>query len=233
MIRISDLYAGYDGVPVITGLNLDVRKGESVAILGRNGVGKTTLLRTIIGLVKSSAGTVEIDGQAITGLPPHRIARMGTAYVPQGRGIFPKLTVKENLILGTRSAAGSSRIDERVFTYFPILAERLGQAGGTLSGGEQQMLALARALCGNPKILLLDEPSEGIQPSIVKQLQSLLPRIREQTGLTTIVIEQNLDLAIHTSDRFLFMDKGLIVHECDRAGLEDKSVLKRFLVVPV
>ena len=231
ILRISDLDVGYDGVPVLHGLSLTVGRAEAVAVMGRNGVGKSTLLRSIVGLVKPSAGSVEVDGHAIAGAPPHRIARLGIGYVPQGRGIFPKLTVKENLILGTRAVGKEGRIDEQVFAYFPILQERLRQIGGTLSGGEQQMLAIARALCGRPKVLLLDEPSEGIQPSIVKLLVALLPRIRSEAGLTVVIVEQNLDLAQHTADRFVFMDKGRTVHECGRKALEDKSILRRYLGV--
>ena len=231
ILRISDLDVGYDGVPVLHGLSLTVGRAEAVAVMGRNGVGKSTLLRSIVGLVKPSAGSVEVDGHAIAGAPPHRIARLGIGYVPQGRGIFPKLTVKENLILGTRAVGKEGRIDEQVFAYFPILQERLRQIGGTLSGGEQQMLAIARALCGQPKVLLLDEPSEGIQPSIVKLLVALLPRIRSEAGLTVVIVEQNLDLAQHTADRFVFMDKGRTVHECGRRDLEDKSILRRYLGV--
>ena len=231
ILRISDLDVGYDGVPVLHGLSLTVGRAEAVAVMGRNGVGKSTLLRSIVGLVKPSAGSVEVDGHAIGGAPPHRIARLGIGYVPQGRGIFPKLTVKENLILGTRAVGKEGRIDEQVFAYFPILQERLRQIGGTLSGGEQQMLAIARALCGRPKVLLLDEPSEGIQPSIVKLLVALLPRIRSEAGLTVVIVEQNLDLAQHTADRFIFMDKGRTVHECGRKALEDKSILRRYLGV--
>ena len=231
MLRITGLDAGYDGVPVIHGLSLTVGRAEAVAVMGRNGVGKSTLLRSIVGLVKPSAGSVEVDGHAIAGDAPHRIARLGIGYVPQGRGIFPKLTVKENLILGTRAVGKEGRIDEQVFAYFPILQERLRQIGGTLSGGEQQMLAIARALCGQPKVLLLDEPAEGIQPSIVKLLEALLPRIRSEAGLTVVIVEQNLELAQHTADRFLFMDKGRIVHQCDREALEDKSILRRYLGV--
>ena len=218
-------------MPVLHGLSLTVGRAEAVAVMGRNGVGKSTLLRSIVGLVKPSAGSVEVDGHAIAGAPPHRIARLGIGYVPQGRGIFPKLTVKENLILGTRAVGKEGRIDEQVFAYFPILQERLRQIGGTLSGGEQQMLAIARALCGQPKVLLLDEPSEGIQPSIVKLLVALLPRIRSEAGLTVVIVEQNLDLAQHTADRFVFMDKGRTVHECGRKALEDKSILRRYLGV--
>ena len=231
MLRIADLDVGYEGVPVIHGLSLTVGRAEAVAVMGRNGVGKSTLLRSIVGLVKPWAGAVEVDGHAIAGDAPHRIARLGIGYVPQGRGIFPKLTVRENLVLGTRAVGKDGRIDERVFAYFPILQERLRQIGGTLSGGEQQMLAIARALCGQPKVLLLDEPSEGIQPSIVKLLEGLLPRIRSEAGLTVVIVEQNLDLAQHTASRFLFMDKGRIVHESDRKDLEDRSVLRRYLGV--
>lgn len=231
ILRIANLHVNYGDVPVLTGLNLDVKQAESVAIMGRNGVGKTTLLRAIIGLVKAQSGAIEIGGRPIFQKKPNAIARMGVGYVPQGRGIFPKLSVRENLILGTRAASEQKEIDQQAFTYFPILADRLEQAGGTLSGGEQQMLAIARVLCGRPKILLLDEPSEGIQPSIVKLLRSLLPQIASQRNLTTILVEQNVNLATHVADRFVFVDKGRIVHECGQMGINDQRTLRRYLAV--
>jgi len=231
ILRIANLHVNYGDVPVLTGLNLDVKQAESVAIMGRNGVGKTTLLRAIIGLVKAHIGVIEIGGRPIFQKKPNAIARMGVGYVPQGRGIFPKLSVRENLILGTRAASEQKEIDQQAFTYFPILADRLEQAGGTLSGGEQQMLAIARVLCGRPKILLLDEPSEGIQPSIVKLLRSLLPQIASQRNLTTILVEQNVNLATHVADRFVFVDKGRIVHECGQMGINDQRTLRRYLAV--
>jgi len=232
MLKVSNLHAAYGTVPVLTGVELDLGKGEILALLGRNGVGKTTLMKALIGLLRPTEGTVELDGSAIEGLAPHRIARLGIAYVPQGRGIFAKLTVRENLLVGTRAQRnGAGGIPDEVFSYFPILQERLAQAGGTLSGGEQQMLAIARALCGRPSVLLLDEPSEGIQPTIVQELGRIIGRISETSGMSVLLVEQNIDLALEASRRCLVMEKGRIVHEGAPEDFRDESVLRRFLAI--
>lgn len=232
MLKVSNLHAAYGTVPVLTGVALELGKGEILALLGRNGVGKTTLMKALIGLLRPTEGSVELDGSAIEGLAPHRIARLGIAYVPQGRGIFAKLTVRENLLVGTRAQRnGAGGIPDEVFTYFPILQERLTQAGGTLSGGEQQMLAIARALCGRPSVLLLDEPSEGIQPTIVQELGRIIGRISETSGMSVLLVEQNIDLALEASRRCLVMEKGRIVHEGAPEDFRDESVLRRFLAI--
>ena len=225
MLKVSNLHAAYSTVPVLTGVDCELGKGEVLALLGRNGVGKTTFMKALIGLLRPTDGRVELDGNAIQGLPPHRIARLGMAYVPQGRGIFAKLSVRENLLVGTRAQRdGTGTIPDDVFSYFPILQERLDQAGGTLSGGEQQMLAIARALCGYPEVLLLDEPSEGIQPSIVQELGRIIGRISESSGTSVLLVEQNIDLALETSGRCLVMEKGRIVHEGAPDDLRDEAV---------
>jgi urea ABC transporter ATP-binding protein UrtE len=232
MLRVSHLHAAYGAVPVLTGVDFAVERGEVLALLGRNGVGKTTLMKALIGLLRPTAGTVELDGRALQGMAPHAVARLGIAYVPQGRGIFAKLSVRENLEIGTRAQRnGAGGIPEEVFRYFPILEERLDQAGGTLSGGEQQMLAIARALCGRPAVLLLDEPSEGIQPTIVQELARIIPRISETAGMAVLLVEQNIDLALEASARCLVMEKGRIVHEGAPEDFRDEAVLRRYLAI--
>ena len=229
---VENLHADYGTVPILLGLNFRLRTKESLVVLGRNGVGKTTLLRVLIGLLKPTSGLITLNGKDISGLSPHVIARLGIGYVPQGRGIVHKLSVEENLLIGTRAQGkGSVRIPEQVFTYFPILRERLRQRGGTLSGGEQQMLAIARALCGQPKVLLLDEPSEGIQPSIVTRLGELLPEIVDEVGASLLLVEQNLDLALNIGHRCLVMEKGKIVYEGRPKEFRDKSLQRRYLAL--
>lgn len=232
MLKVSELYASYGPVSVLFGVDFNLGSSEIWAVLGRNGAGKTTLLRVMIGLLKPTQGRIDLHGQMLSGLPAYRIARLGVAYVPQGRGIFPRLTVRENLLVGTR-AQGSTRavIPERVFEFFPILEERLSQLGGTLSGGEQQMLAIGRALCGKPKLLLLDEPSEGIQPIILHQLGVLIPDIAKTQSISILLVEQNLDLALRVSQKCLVMDKGRIVHEGNPEDFTDEEIVKKYLAI--
>lgn len=232
MLTVTDLEAAYGPVPVLTGVSLRLADGEIAVLFGRNGVGKTTLMRALVGLVKPSAGRVELDGKEVTGWPPHRIARERAAYVPQGRGIFPKLTVLENLLIGTRARGdGSSDIPDDVFAMFPWLRERLHQAGGTLSGGQQQMLALARAMCGRPRYLLLDEPSEGIQPTIVQQIGDIIADLRARAGISVLLVEQNLDLGLRLADRCFVMEKGAIAYEGSPEEFHDEALLRRYLAI--
>ena len=229
---VENLHADYGTVPILLGLDFHLRARESLVVLGRNGVGKTTLLRVLIGLLKPTSGLITLNGTDISALAPHAIARLGIGYVPQGRGIVHKLSVEENLLIGTRAQGkGKARIPEQIFAYFPILRERLRQKGGTLSGGEQQMLAIARALCGQPKVLLLDEPSEGIQPSIVARLGELLPDIVDEVGASLLLVEQNLDLALNIGHRCLVMEKGKIVHEGSPKEFRDKSLQRKYLAL--
>lgn len=230
-LKVSGLSASYGPVPVLRDVNLEVSDSEILALLGRNGVGKTTLTRVLAGLLKPSSGRIELHGTDITRIPPHRIAHLGLGYVPQGRGIFSKLTVRENLLIGTRARPdGRQMIPDEIYSYFPILKLRLKQLGGTLSGGEQQILAFGRLLCGKPKMVVLDEPSEGIQPSIVHQLGELILQIN-RTGIAVLLIEQNLDLALSVATRCAVMEKGTIVHQAAPEEFRDEAVQQRFLAI--
>jgi urea ABC transporter ATP-binding protein UrtE len=220
MLTVRSLKAGYGAVPVLHDVSLSLTKGETLVLLGRNGVGKTTLLKAIVGIVTPASGVVELDTSSVAGWRPHRMARAGVAYVPQGRGIFPKLTVEENLLVGLRARRDARRdIPNDVLDMFPILHERMSQLAGTFSGGQQQILALARALCGAPDLLLLDEPSEGIQPSIVQQIAELLQRCNRELGLTVLLVEQNLELARRAASRCLVMGKGRVIGSLSREEL--------------
>jgi branched-chain amino acid transport system ATP-binding protein len=218
MLAIEGLTCGYGNSRVLHGVDLEVAAGEVVALMGRNGMGKTTLLRRCMGLLPARAGTIRFDGADITRLATHRIVRSGLGYVAQGREIFGDLSVADNLrlsLLGcAKGAAPATLLD-----WFPILAERSDQRAGTLSGGEQQMLAIARALAPGPRLLLLDEPSEGIQPSLVHAIAEQLGAIVRETGLTLLLVEQNVDLVATLADRVAFMDRGRIVETCAVAGL--------------
>lgn len=213
LLEIDGVDVGYGESLICQAISLGVEEGETVCLLGRNGVGKTTLLRSVVGIVPNRAGRVVFDGSDISGFPDHERARLGIAYVPQGRLVFSRLTVAENLRAGTLvgGLGGFTSLDEAIFGYFPILRERLKQKAGTLSGGEQQMLALGRALAGKPRLLLLDEPSEGIQPSIVQEIRDIMRRIAIERGLAVLLVEQNLKFATAVSRRGYVMDKGRIV----------------------
>jgi len=211
MLHIENLSAGYGDGAVLHQLNLDVGPNEVVGVLGCNGVGKTTLVKAIMGLLPRVTGDVRFQGQSINGLRTHAIARRGIGLVPQGRWIFPKLTVRENLMMGTQAAGGGAILDE-VFEYFPILKSRLSQHGGTLSGGEQQVLAIARALCGRPKLLLLDEPSDGVQPNLVELIGEVIPTLCRRSQLAVLLVEQNLDLVLRSAQRCIVLKNGRVAH---------------------
>lgn len=228
MLQASDLRAGYGSAAVLHGVSLSLAEGERAAVLGRNGVGKTTLMRALSGTISSTGGTLTFQGTDLVPLRPHERARLGIAHVPQGRDIFPKLTVAENLRVGAAAIRGSAdaQIDE-VYDEFPVLAERRRARGGSLSGGQQQILALARALVSEPKLLLLDEPSEGIQPSILDEIAEAIDHINSARGITVLVVEQNLDFAARIAERGLIMDKGEIIETLDIAELHDNRDLQR------
>ena len=232
MIELKGLNAHYGKVHVLRGVDMNVQPGEAVALLGRNGVGKTTTLKSIMGLVPPTGGTVTFDGQVVSRMAPHRIPSTGLGYVPQGRGIFPILSVEENLFIGVSKRPPSAVVDY-VFDRFPRLKERLKQPGGTLSGGEQQMLAIARCLVMQPKLIILDEPTEGIMPILVKEIRREIEAVRE-TGVSILLVEQNIKTALRLCTRVYLMEKGQIVHEAAAEDLKhDKDTLHRYLGVTV
>jgi len=233
MLEIKGLEAGYRGSLVLHGVDLAVAEGAVVALLGRNGMGKTTLLKTLMGLVPAAAGRIGFCGADIAGRAPYAVARLGIAYVPQGRDVFPDLSVVDNLRLGRLGKPGlDDCVPDHLFGYFPILAERRAQKAGTLSGGEQQQLAIARALAGVPRLLLLDEPSEGIQPSIVAELGRTLRAIAEAEALTILIVEQNVELVFDLADDCAFIENGRVAERVATAQLQaDDTLLHRYLAV--
>ncbi len=233
VLQIEGLVAGYGGSRVLAGIDLEVSRGSVMAVLGRNGMGKSTLLRALMGLLPAHAGSVRFDGREITGLKPYEISNLGMAYVPQGREIFAGFTVEENLLMGLLGKPKLGRaIPGDIYEYFPVLAERRGQRADSMSGGEQQQLAIARALVGKPKILLLDEPSEGIQPTIVEAIAETLGEIAEREGLTVLLVEQNVDMVLDLAERCAFIENGRVVarHAIDELRASDE-ILRRYLAV--
>jgi branched-chain amino acid transport system ATP-binding protein len=217
-------------IPVLHDITLHVAPGEAVCLLGRNGMGKTTLLRTVMGLTRASGGRISLEDMEIQRLAPHAIARLGIGYVPQGRGIFSKLSVEENLLIGKRGQHDGEMQDE-MYELFPVLAERRRRSGGTLSGGEQQMLAIARCLIRRPKLILLDEPTEGLQPSLVQRLEELLPTIRERFAVSYLLVEQNIDFAFSVTDRGYVLERGRIAVSGTTPELRDHKLIVEYLAV--
>jgi branched-chain amino acid transport system ATP-binding protein len=235
LVAVEEVHAFYGKSHVLHGVSLTVGKGEVVGLLGRNGVGKSTTLKTIIGLVPASRGRVLLEGKPISGLPAHRLARLGIAYVPEDRRIFRLLTVMENLRTGLdRQGVGEARkkqLLDKVLAYFPVLGERRNQAGGTLSGGEQQMLAIARAMMLEPKIVLLDEPTEGLMPRMVSQIREIVDVLHRE-GVAILLVEQNVPLTLEASNRVYFMEKGTVRHHAAAADLKvDDAVIHQYLGV--
>lgn len=231
LLELDGVTAGYD-TPVLREVDLAVDEGEIVGVVGKNGVGKTTLLKTVMGLLTPTTGRLTYAGQEITGWPADDRARAGIGYIPQGRDIFPELTVEQNLAMGEHINAESDQTRyEEVYDLFPILEERAGQAGGTLSGGQQQMLAIGRALVGDPDLLLLDEPSEGIQPSIVDRISNDVRAINEDLGTTVLFVEQNLGVIRDMADRCYAIDRGEIMDEIDGEALTDEDAIAKYLAV--
>ncbi len=232
VLELKSVYASYGRVNVLQDLSFKVEQGEAVGILGRNGVGKTTTLKTIMGLLASAQGSISFDGQELGSLAPHKIPHLGIGYVPQGRGIFPNLSVKENLFLGVKSKAPEDLI-AYVFERFPRLKERLEQPGGTLSGGEQQMLSIARCLLMEPKLIILDEPTEGIMPKLVSEIRAEIKKINGQ-GIGILLVEQNVKTALDLCTRILVMDKGKIVMNASTQSiLTDPRVLSEHLDIKI
>lgn len=233
LLQLSDLTSGYGRVKIVQEITLSVREGEVLAVIGRNGVGKSTLIRTIIGSLPALGGDIRFEGDSIMRKNAHDRARIGMGYVPQGRGIFSRLTVTENLYMGERIGNGpiSAANYDRVYGFFPILRERGAQMAGSLSGGQQQQLALGRALLARPRLILLDEPSEGIQPNIVQEMGALLRRLSAEDRLTVVLVEQNLDLIRTMADRCVVMDKGMVVAQLSPEELSDAGIAKRYLAI--
>jgi branched-chain amino acid transport system ATP-binding protein len=229
MLRLDGVHVHIGKLHILQGVDLQVRPGECAALLGRNGVGKTTTLRAIMGLARKSAGRIEFDGADLAACPAHEVPRRGVGYVPQGRGIFPGLTVRENLFLGLPNRRGDPEREDYVFGCFPRLKERLKQAGSTLSGGEQQMLAIARCLMMRPKLIILDEPTEGIMPRLVSQIRREIHRINA-SGVSILLVEQNVETALKLCPRVFLMEKGKIVHDGSAQELKSEpEIIHRYL----
>jgi branched-chain amino acid transport system ATP-binding protein len=232
VLEVTGLCAAYGRTPVLRGVDMTIGKGEIVSLIGRNGVGKTTTMRCLIGLLPATSGRIVFQGQPITGLPADERARLGIGYIPQGRQVFPRMTVEENIAVSLLASPGKDRrLTELVYQYFPILKQRRRQSAGTLSGGEQQQLAIGRAMVGNPRLMLLDEPSEGIQPSIVDMICEVLKSIRDQLGTTILFVEQNLDTILAISERCYVVDKGAIVAEIGRDRLGTPEAVRQHLLI--
>jgi branched-chain amino acid transport system ATP-binding protein len=235
LVAVEDIHTFYGKSHILHGVSLTVGKGEVVGLLGRNGVGKSTTLKTIMGLVNPSQGEVRFEGRSVTRQLPHKLARIGIGYVPEDRRIFKLLTVMENLRTGLdRSGVTEARRQQllgKVFEYFPVLAERRSQAGGTLSGGEQQMLAIARAMMLEPKIILLDEPTEGLMPRMVSQIRQIIDVLHRE-GVAILLVEQNVPLTLEASQRIYIMEKGVVRHHAAASELKvNDAVIHQYLGV--
>ena len=235
LVHVEGIHTYYGKSHILHGVSLDVGAGEVVGLLGRNGVGKSTTLKTIMGLVHPSQGEVRLAGQPVTNLPAHKLARLGIGYVPEDRRIFRLLTVAENLRTGLDRAgvteARKKQLLDKIFAYFPVLAERRNQAGGTLSGGEQQMLAIARAMMLEPKIILLDEPTEGLMPRMVSQIRQIIDVLHGE-GVAILLVEQNVPLTLAASQRVYIMEKGTVCHHAPASELRiDDPIIRQYLGV--
>ena len=233
MLDVSQVTTGYGRTMIVRDVSLAIQPGEIVAIVGRNGVGKTTLMKAIIGLLPLTRGTISLAGTNVSAMPANDRAQLGIGYFPQGRGIFPGLTVEENLQMGEliNARAGGLRPLDIAFQYFPRLAERRGQRAGTLSGGEQAMLSIGRVLIGQPTLMLLDEPSEGLQPNLVQQIGDDIKRINGELGTTVLFVEQNIELVMNLAQRGYVMDKGQVSAALSSAEVTNQDVLIKHLAV--
>ena len=229
MLKVTDLFVAYGQSEALHGISFEGNKNETVAIMGRNGMGKTTLFKSLMGVLPIKSGSITIDGADVSKEESYKRVQKGLAYVPQGRMIFPTLTVLENIETGMENTQ-SKRVPDEIYALFPVLFDMRGRKGGNLSGGQQQQLAIARALVTNPKVLLLDEPTEGIQPSIIKDIARALNEIRKMREITIIVSEQVLSFAMDVADRLFVIEGGRLVHESSRAAT-DSARIKQFLSV--
>lgn len=232
VLEVEGLRAGYGHTPILQGIDLAIGKGEIVSLIGRNGVGKTTTMRCLMGQLGATAGSIRFLGRDITHMSSDNRARAGIGFVPQGREVFPKLTVEENLKVGRLVGGAQGRkLDDDIYRFFPRLRERMKQLAGTMSGGEQQQLAIGRALIGNPALLLLDEPSEGIQPSIVQLICETLKTIRDELGTTIVFVEQNLDTILSLSERAYVIEKGRVLRHLDRGEVSSPDKVRESLLI--
>jgi urea transport system ATP-binding protein len=230
MLAVSSLNQYYGGSHILRDVSFELPAGKVTALLGRNGVGKTTLLRTLMGLVPAKSGNVMFDGRDLTHAPPYERARSGIGYVPQGREIFPRLTVEENLEMGLATRPRGARLPERIHAMFPVLKQMLHRRGGDLSGGQQQQLAIARALAMEPKLLVLDEPTEGIQPSIIKDIERAIRTLAASGEMSILLVEQYYDFAQSLADQYLVMERGEIIARGRGEEMEEQGV-RRLLAV--
>lgn len=231
-VEVSGLSSGYGRITILRDLDLQVAEGQITAVLGRNGMGKSTLIHTLAGLLPATKGTIHLNGKDMTQASMRDRARAGVTTVVQGRGIFPRLTVRENLIMG-RVASGRAKRDrtDEVVTYFPRLGERMSQMAGTMSGGEQQMLAIGRGLMTDPTLMLLDEPSDGIMPKLVSQIADTLVRINREQGMTVIIVEQNVPMVFRMASHFMVMEKGQSVFKSNTADVAMEDIMHRYLAI--
>ena len=225
MMQVQNYHVSYGQSQILHGLEFEVNPGEIVALVGRNGMGKTTLMKSLMGIVPAREGKMFLNNEDMAGLLSHERVSRGVAYVPQGRMIFPTMTVEENIETGL-AASNRKTIPDEIYDLFPVLKEMRTRHGGNLSGGQQQQLAIARALVSEPKVLLLDEPTEGIQPSIIKELAQVLKRIRDDRGLSILVSEQVLSFVMDASDRIMVIENGRIVHEDNRNDVNEDTIVK-------
>lgn len=231
LLEMNNLTVGYAQTPVLFNVDMSVNTGEIVCLLGRNGVGKTTLLRSIIGLNKPTSGSISFGSKDITNMPTYKRTRNGIAYIPQGREIIPYLSVLDNLKLGfSASQSKSKKIPREIYDFFPMLKDHLNRQGGLLSGGQQQQLAIARGLVCKPQLMLLDEPTEGIQPSIVQEIEDTLRKINYEMGITVMVVEQKIEFARKLAQKFFIMQKGEIVNQGETKNLTN-SLLNQYLAI--
>lgn len=231
VLEVGGLWANYGATPILQGVDMNIHKGEIVGLIGRNGVGKTTTMRCLIGLLRATAGWIRLNGDDVTALPSDALARLGVGYIPQGREVFPRMTVAENLEVGKLIGGPRGlKQPDLVYQYFPRLKDRRNQVAGTMSGGEQQQLAIGRVLIGNPSLMLLDEPSEGVQPNIVQMICEALKSIRKELGTTILFVEQNLDTILAISERCYVMEKGRIVASIGPGTLTAESVRSHLLI---
>ncbi|CAJ0698530.1 High-affinity branched-chain amino acid transport ATP-binding protein LivF [Ralstonia edaphis] len=224
MLQVQQLNQYYGGSHILRNVSFDVPTGKLTTLLGRNGVGKTTLLKCLMGVVPTASGAIDWEGRTIQKLPAYERVSQGLAYVPQGREIFPRLTVEENLLIGAAAKRAPSKVPDSIYELFPVLKEMRGRRGGDLSGGQQQQLAIGRALMSEPRLLILDEPTEGIQPSIIQEIGRTLRRLVDEFGMSVLLVEQYYDFARSIADRYVVMSRGEVIAQGDGANMEADGV---------